>query len=181
MTTCPRRFVVITGGPGAGKSTLLQYLARNGYSHMPESGRAIITDQVSIDGPALPWADRQLFAELMLGWDLRSYRQAAEVPGTVFFDRGVVDLVGYLRLEGLPVPAHIHAAAQRFRYHTTVFLAPFWPEIYRLDDERKQSPEIAQRTCEVMADVYREYGYTLVSLPRVPVGQRARFVLDTLG
>ncbi|PUX78739.1 AAA family ATPase, partial [Cronobacter sakazakii] len=41
------RKIVITGGPGAGKSTLLASLARAGWNTSPETGRAIIQEQVS--------------------------------------------------------------------------------------------------------------------------------------
>ncbi|WP_240634651.1 AAA family ATPase [Streptomyces sp. HG99] len=84
----------------------------------------MIQDQVAIAGRALPWADTALFAELMLCWELRSYRIAAAQTAPVLFDRGVPDIVGYLKLEGLPVPDHVHTAAQRFRYHHRVFIAP---------------------------------------------------------
>jgi predicted ATPase len=40
---------------------------------MLEAGRAIIQDQISIGGSALPWADQSDFAELMLSWELCSY------------------------------------------------------------------------------------------------------------
>lgn len=94
------RFFVITGGPGSGKSTLIDALSKHGLRYMPEAGRAIIQDQVAIAGPALPWADRLLFAEMMLGWELRSYREAQGHGGTVFFDRGLPDVIGYLALCG---------------------------------------------------------------------------------
>jgi hypothetical protein len=79
---------------------------------------------MAIGGSALPWADRALFAELMLCWELRSYRMAAGRAAPVFFDRGVPDIVGYLRWDGLPVPDHVHAAAKAFRYHRRVLVAP---------------------------------------------------------
>ena len=66
------RLFVITGGPGSGKSTLIDALAGHGICTMPEAGRAIIRDQVAIGGEALPWSDRRAFAELMLGWEIRS-------------------------------------------------------------------------------------------------------------
>lgn len=115
-------YVVITGGPGAGKSTLIDALAAKGFARTDEAGRAIIQDRLAIG--ATGWSDPELFAELMLSWELRSHRQAAGSRGPVFFDRGVPDLVGYFRLIGRPLPAHVHEAALRFRYHRVVFAAP---------------------------------------------------------
>ena len=85
---------IITGGPGSGKSSLINALAARGYRTMPEAGRAIIRDQVAIGGSALPWADRALFAELMLGWEMRSHREALAIASPVLMDRGIPDVVG---------------------------------------------------------------------------------------
>jgi predicted ATPase len=173
-------FIVLTGGPGSGKSTLLDYLQGMGYARSHEAGRGIIQDQVAIAGLALPWSDPALFAELMLCWELRSYRIAAAQMAPVFFDRGVPDIVGYLTMEGLPVPDHVHTAAKTFRYHRRVFIAPPWPEIYGQDSERKQSYDKAERTYESMAATYIAYGYELVHLPLAPVAERARFITASL-
>lgn len=173
--------VVVTGGPGSGKTTLIDHLASLGYARTAEAGRAIIRDQREIDGPGLAWRDDGLFAELMLSWELRSHREASAWEGPVFCDRGVPDLVGYHRLRGMPAPEHVREAARRFRYHRRVFVAPPWPEIYGGDTERHQSPEEAERTHRAMVQTYPEHGYELVELPRAPVAERARFVLDVLG
>lgn len=118
------RLFVITGGPGSGKSTLIDALAAHGICSMPEAGRAIIQDQVAIGGEALPWAERRAFAELMLSWEMRSYRDARKLARPVIFDRGVPDVIGYLPVSGMPVPPHVDRAAQIFRYHRRVFVAP---------------------------------------------------------
>lgn len=175
------RFIVITGGPGSGKTTLLEALAAQGYSTLPEAGRGIIRGQQAIEGPALPWRDPPLFAELMLSWEMRSHVCARDMPGTLFFDRGIPDTVGYLRLAGLPVPEHMMRAAGTMRYNRRVFIAPFWPEIFRQDTERRQTADEARRTFDAMEAVYLELGYELVLLPFAPVAQRVDFVLDTIG
>lgn len=173
-------FIVITGGPGSGKSTLIDALAASGLRQMPEAGRAIIQDQVAIGGSALPWADRSAFAELMLGWELRSWREAGSHQGITMFDRGVPDVVGYLTLSGLTVPPHIRKAAGLYRYSRRVFIAPPWPAIFGQDAERKQTWEEAEATCHAMVDVYSALGYELVTLPLVSVEDRVRFVLNTI-
>ena len=175
-----RRFHVITGGPGSGKTTLIEALRAAGFPARPEAGRSIIQDQVRIGGSALPWADRAAFAELMLAWELRSHREALDLSGPVFFDRSVPDVIGYLRLCGLAVPASAQTAAELFRYHPQVFIAPPWREIFRRDQERKQTWEEAVATYEAMAETYRGLGYEIVGLPPVPADERAEFILEVV-
>ena len=172
------RLFVLTGGPGSGKSTLIEALARAGYAGSVEAGRAVIQGQMAIDGPALPWRDPPAFAELMLCWEIRSYHLAKDQAGLVFFDRGVPDVVGYLRLLGLRVPAHMDNAARIFRYNRRVFIAPPWQAIFRGDRERKQSFDEAMRTYEAMVTTYRDYGYELIELPRATIEERVCFVLE---
>lgn len=168
---------IISGGPGSGKSSLLTALRQQGCKTMPEAGRAIIQDQVLIGGSALPWADRLAFAELMLGWELRSYHEASSLGGSVFFDRGVPDVVGYLRVCGLDVPKHMLTAAMKFRYSKRVFLAPPWREIFHEDAERKQSWEEAVATFEAMVSTYESLEYEILRLPLASLEERTAFVL----
>jgi predicted ATPase len=178
MTLRQPRRIVITGGPGAGKTSLIDALERRGFPRTIEAGRAIIQDQMRTGGTALPWDDREAYAQLMLAWEERSHNAAETLAGPVFFDRGVPDIVGYLRLCGLPVPAPIEAAARRLRYDPLVFIAPPWPEIFTGDAERKQDFAEAVLTHAVMVQVYAELGYTLAELPRASVEDRVDFVLE---
>jgi len=181
MNNHAQRFHIITGGPGSGKSSIIEDLRQRGFASAPESGRAIIQDQMAIEGRALPWSDRILFAELMLSWDIRSYRLAAEQNAPVFFDRGIPDVLGYLRLSGLPVPEHMNNAAALFSYSRTVFITPPWKEIFHQDRERKQDFNEAVRTYEALASMYEELGYELVGLPQGPVDDRVGFILGRVG
>ena len=151
-----------------------------GYARSLESGRGVIQAQVAIGGHALPWDDRSMFAELMLSWDIRSYRLAHQSSGPVFFDRGLPDVVGYLRLVGLPVPAHVQKAAEIYRYNHFVFVAPPWEEIYQSDVERKQNFNEAVRTYQSVTHVYKALNYELIEIPCVSVAERVRFVLETV-
>jgi predicted ATPase len=171
------RFFVLTGGPGSGKTSLIEALGGAGHSTAGEAGRAIIQDQMAIDGPALPWRDPAAFAELMLAWDMRSHRLAQKEAGPVFFDRRIPDVLGYLLMMGRPVPPHMAAAASLFRYNRRVFIAPPWPEIFRRDRERRQSLDEAERTYEAAAAIYGDLGYELIELPRLSVAERLRFII----
>lgn len=172
------RFFVVTGGPGSGKSTLIDALEQAGFGRSMEAGRGVIQDQVTIGGRAQPWIDPALFAEMMLAWEMRLYRIAQEQSGQIFFDRGVPDVVGYLRLMKLPIPKHLEKAVETFRYNPCVFIAPPWEEIFQQDQERKQDFAEAIRTYESLSEAYTRYRYELVELPRAPVEERLSFVLS---
>ena len=181
MVENQERFFVITGGPGSGKSTLVDALEQVGFARSVEAGRGILQDQVAIGGRALPWSDPAAFAEHMLTWEMRSYHIAEQLAGRVFFDRGVPDVAGYLRLMKLPVPEHVERAVKLFRYYPRVFLAPPWEDIFQQDRERKQDFAEAVRTYEALASSYTSYGYELVEMPRASVEERVRFVQKCIG
>ena len=173
-------FYIITGGPGSGKTTLLNALKQQGYQHSQEAGRHIIQDQLKIGGKALPWLDPAFFAEMMLSWEMRSHLLATQETSDrpYFFDRGMADIAGYLTLSGLSVPDHVHQAVHHHTYNRTVFIAPHWPEIYQLDNERKQTPQEAERTFAFMVQTYQAYGFTLLHLPKTDIKARVEFMLS---
>lgn len=181
MHASHNRFFVFTGGPGAGKTTLIEALKARGFATTVEAGRSVIREEVEHGGDALPWVDRGRFAERMFERELRSYRQAERQDGQVFFDRGLPDTIGYLRLEGLEVPVRMEEEAWRLRYNGRVFVAPPWKEIYGADEERRQSWEVAMRTCEIVTRTYLDFGYKLVELPRTGISERADFVIAASG
>ena len=168
--------VVITGGPGSGKTTLLKELEQQGFRCSHEVARQIIQEQVAANGDALPWANTRRYTELMVARSVAAYRENTPSPEIVFMDRGIPDVACYARLIGLPFFDDLKTACETYRYNQIVFLAPPWKKIYVTDSERKQTYAEAVATYEKMAEVYREYGYRPIELPKTSPLQRAAFV-----
>lgn len=173
-------FIMLTGCSGGGKSTMLAEFASLGYSTFEEPGRQIVKEQDLIGGPALPWPNPKLFAELCLSRSMHNLALAMNRQGRVFFDRGIIDALGSFEHLGLPVPAHFSRAAERLRYHKQVFVLPPWPEIFRVDTERRHSADEAEAAYHSLLKTYERFGYQLVAVPKADAATRARFVLEHL-
>jgi predicted ATPase len=95
----------------------------------------------------------------------------------IYFDRGIGDAFTCADLIGFTLPDDLREQALQCRYSDPVFLAPWWPEIYMNDEERRQSREEAERTEHAIVKTYMELGYRIVRLPLVTVNERADFIL----
>lgn len=169
-------YFIFTGGPGGGKSTVLGEMERLGYQTVKEAGRKIIRRQTSLQGDGVPWGNVSRYARLMFLQSVIDYEQYAHFGGACFFDRGIPDTVGYCRLAGIPVPEQYTEALKRYRYNKTVFLFPFWEDIYVQDTERKQDKEEAQDTCQVLRETYEEWGYQILTVPFGTPEERAEWI-----
>ncbi|WP_212005676.1 AAA family ATPase [Chitinophaga sp. HK235] len=175
-----RNGYVFTGGPGAGKTSVITALEELGYPVVPESGRQIIQEQMASGGRALPWVDKVLFRDRMLSTALQDFESVTTSDRPVFLDRGIPDLVGYSRLEQLPVPAALLQYAVQLRYNQRVFIFPPWEEIYQRDTERQQDYATAVSTYEAMTAAYTASGYELLVVPKASIAARVTFILERL-
>ena len=106
-------------------------------------------------------------------------RQAATaLPGTIFFDRGLIDAASALQhLTGEPA---LTSYGQLHRYNKHVFLTPPWPEIYVGDRERRHDLSAAITEYERLSADYPSLGYEVHVLPKIGVAERADFVRSIL-
>lgn len=171
----------ITGASGGGKSTLIAALAAEGYGTVPEAGRQIVSEQVALQGTALPWLDRIAFMELLFERSIAAFDQIGDAANqTVFFDRSFIEAIAYGAVIGRSVPeAMLQAAAVR-QFDAPVFVCPPWQEIFTPDTERQHDFEFACRDYEANIAAYSAAGYALVEIPRVPVPERITFIKKTL-
>jgi predicted ATPase len=170
---------IITGGPSTGKTTLIEALRLQGYNCVDESARAVINQQIELNTGLVPWIDNARFSELVLDSVIANYKATASSE-TVFFDRGVADVMAYLILDGIEVPQRFWDATRNYRFNTTVFMLPQWEEIYANDSARVESFELASRVSKTLADLYTKIGYDVVELPKSTTAERLVFLLDAI-
>lgn len=173
-----RRYV-ITGGPGSGKSTLVCGLEKAGFNCSAEISREMIKAEVAKGSDCLPWLDIACFSDKVIAEMTRAWAQGQDHQLT-FFDRGIPDVIAYLRLADLPVPKSYLAELSGHPYEQKVFILPPWEEIYVNDSERWQSFEEARAIYHTIRDTYTGLGFELIELPKASEAVRISFILNAV-
>lgn len=176
MRKCDNRYI-ITGGPGSGKSSLLNALSTKGYHCFEEISRIIIREQHKIGGDKVPWGNLADFADLCYE---QMSKQLIDCHPTAsnFFDRGLPDIIAYVRRGGLNVPSKYFEKCKD--YNKCIFLAPPWKEIFINDDERPESFEDAEEISLFLKRTYQELGFTIIELPKLSIKDRLLFIENYL-
>lgn len=111
---------------------------------------------------------------MILEWNLSSNN-----PIT-FFDRGIPDVIAYLKIASVPVPGSYEDSLVVHPYQKKVFILPPWKNIYVNDSERWQSFEESKIIYHAIQETYNFYGYELIEVPLAAGKERVRFVLDAI-
>lgn len=171
--------VIITGGPGTGKSSILHELEKMGFPVHQEIARAVIKRHLEAGNDLLPWKDLGGFSDVVFNGQKSQYREAQE--GRInFYDRGMVDVVAYLRKDSIPATS-LEDLLEHYPYHPTVFMTPPWPDIYTQDVERREDEETMHAIHNSLVDTYSEFGYEVLEVPKISLGDRVDFILNQLG
>lgn len=172
--------VVLTGGPGSGKSSLIAALAEQGFMICEEVSRAIIQQEAKKPNGVLPWTDMRGFADLCQEQMHQDWHRFVNHPHYVFYDRGTLDILAYLGLSHIQPSEHLLDQIAGQRYHSLVFWCPPWSNIYVNDPERPQTfPEAKALGLEIK-NTYEKYQYQVLSLPKVSIQERVKFILCNL-
>ena len=168
-------YFILTGAMGAGKSTLLKGLRRFGVTCIDEPARQILAEQRGIIGDGVPDRDPKLFTNLLLSRSIYQFKQMENHKGSVIYDRGIPDNIGYALLFDLDKNSAINAANQ-YRYNKRIFFLPAWKEIYKTDDERKMSFDQALRFGDDIRKIYEDLNYEIIDVPMESPNKRAEFI-----
>ena len=173
------RFVVISGCSGGGKSTLLSELKKQGYHVVPEVGRRIVQEQLSLNGHSTPWENPLDFCELLVSNSIQEYKTASVMPiqknNLIFFDRSVLEGICYLN--SLKINKYDYLLNE-INYFHKVFIVEPWKEIFCNDNERKHSFHDAVVEYERLMKFYAKIGYSVIKIPKNSVFARAKFLIN---
>jgi predicted ATPase len=172
--------IVITGGPGTGKSTLINSLTEQGHICLEEISRQVILDAKKQGIDQLFLTNPLKFSELLLQGRKKQYVDADVYKNkTVFFDRGIPDVLAYMDYIGDTYPEHFVKACKNLKYNHVFILKP-WEAIYKSDNERYENFEQALNIHKHLVNTYKNYNYKLINVPFDTVENRTRFILKTL-
>ena len=171
--------IIISGGPCSGKTTLINALAEKGHAISPEKARIVIKRELALGSDFLPWKDVLGFSERLLVEILSEEIDSG--TDICFMDRSIADIEGYLTHANATYNKQKYLdGITKMGYHPTVFFAPFWPEIYENDSERKETIEEASNVSDIILRTYIERGFTVLILPKSSIENRISFIMNKL-
>lgn len=171
---------MITGGPGTGKSTLINNLIHGGYTCIEEISRQVTLDAKKQGIDQLFLTNPLLFSELLLKGRQKQFIDADIYKNeTVFFDRGVHDVLAYMDFIGDTYPENFTETCKDATYDFVFILKP-WEAIYTSDNERYESFDQALQIHNHLVNTYQAFNYNLVDVPFDTVENRTDFILKTL-
>lgn len=173
--------IVITGGPGTGKSTIINHLIERGFICLEEISRQVTLEAKTEGIDQLFLTHPLLFSELLLKGRQKQFLEADMFGDkTVFFDRGIPDVLAYMDFIGDTYPKTFVDACHKAIYDAVFILKP-WKAIYTSDNERYESFEQALEIHDNLVNTYKNYNYTLIDVPFDTVENRTNFILKVLG
>ncbi len=170
---------IITGAPGTGKTCIINELKERGFNCINENSREVISKEIITGGEILPWKNQIAFENKIT--NLRTQQYLASPKGGIsFFDRSALDSIAYLKLNNLEIPKEIIKNLNKCNFNKTVFYTPIWKEIYVNDNERIENIEQATKIENALLETYKAKRYRLVKVPRLPVKERANFIISQI-
>ncbi|WP_378187373.1 AAA family ATPase [Aquimarina sp. W85] len=166
---------IITGAPGTGKTTLINLL-KDTVPCMDEVARKVIIKEQKSNQKGMPWADITRFAKLVY---TQTHQELLDT-NTQICDRSLLDLTAYLTVANKVIPSYLLHFPYKQIYHTPVFFAPTWFDIYCQDPQRLQKFEYCLRLEKSLLEHYTKKGFEIIMLPKSSPIKRKKLILDSI-
>ncbi len=173
-----KRFI-FTGTPGSGKTSVLQSLRQKGYVVIPEAATDVISIQQA-KGLERPWESVKFIDQIS---HMQKERQMNTMGDLQFYDRSpfcTFSLEKYLKFqESNALKEEIERCLREDIYQNKVF---FFENLGFIEhtDARKISYEEALVFEKIHLNVYKEFGFDIIMVPKGSIEERTEFVLGKI-
>lgn len=179
--------IVITGGPSTGKTAVINHLEAKGYHCLHEVIRLMTLAKKEEEGetvfktnPIVSVADPAAFNQSILDARIKQFTSVAKSEdSTVFFDRGIPDVLAYMDCFNQTYESSFEEACKNHLYDA-VFIMPPWKEIHVSDNERFETFEESILVHESLVNCYTRFGYEVQIVPKMSIKERVTYILDYL-
>ncbi|MBN9228022.1 AAA family ATPase [Legionella steelei] len=177
---------IFTGTPGSGKTSVILALKRLGYAVIPESATDVIAKEQA-KGTVSPWEQTDFVDKIVLTQKLRQLNAHGALQ---FYDRSPFCAYALGRYSAhwhhrdfAPSPVLLEEVDRCLKagiYQRKVF---FFENLGFIEptSARKIRYEDALIFEQIHIDVYKEFGFEIVLVPKKTITERCEFVLETLG
>lgn len=180
MNTNRTAGVLLIGGPSTGKSSTLNQLEKMGYLCLHEISREVTIEAKKQGIEQLFVSEPLLFSEKLLEGRIKQHEEAQlNLPKVTFLDRGIPDVLAYLKFKLDEIPEKFISASKNHLYEK-VFFFPIWESIYEQDNERYEDLKQAKNIENQLLNTYKEFGYSIIEVPKVSVFKRCQFIIKHL-
>lgn len=173
----PNRYI-LTGAPGAGKTVLIRQLECDGFSVVEEAATAVIA-LLHAHGIEEPWRDPS-FTEKITELQLQRLSMPAHAAGPHFHDRSVFCTYALALYLGHPIPPILESAVAHAVAEATFDRRVFFIRLLGFitpTQARRISFEESQRFEHVHEEVYRDFGFDLVSIGPGTIAERTAAIV----
>lgn len=163
---------VITGPPSSGKTTILDILQQRGIKVLSDTSREILLkkEEYGVDINDIAFSDLIFEKQLEKEFSL-------DENEVCLLDMSLVECIVFRKLkrQSLDLLSEIEL---RQRYDDVFLFSPlpFENDGYRDENDEQQINKIY----ELIKETYLELGYTARSIPRLPIDQRLKMIIDFL-
>ena len=162
--------IIISGPPSSGKTTIINELKERGYTCMPEISPPNLDSKIEKN-------------KLIISKFLFSKRQKQYLNNNnkkCFYDRSLIDIIAYMNFWNQEYPIIWNKKINKLKYNPNIFYTPFWKEIYKQTNNRKETLQEAQKIDTFLRKTFLQYNYTIIEVPKLDVSERVNFIIDNI-
>lgn len=178
---------VLTGSACVGKTTVIDLLSEQGFATFPEFSRVLINEELKKENGILPWTDPAVFQDMYAKKQaleenrIEKYTEHSQNMEYIFMDRCIIDGIAFCQHAKVAVPQEIDDYIEGLRktgqdYDLIFILEPLGQ--YHFDEGRVLKPEESLAIQGLIEKSYRDYGYSLISVPFMSPKERVKFILE---